>query len=169
MLKPAQVVRYVSAALVALTLAFAAPTPARADANIDACFNSLADVVKTAADVAKNLGLYTAHPECLAWTADIPTDALFLAVTGIVTAADAAGVFNGTDYNACFNATNTVLVSAITAALASSTVRNRFHMSPSPALVSRLEASALHCRLDCNLSFSAATPTAPTTTFSPMT
>jgi hypothetical protein len=117
MLKPVRLVRYASAVIVALMLAFASAAPARADANADACFNTVAGAIVTVVDAAANLAAFAAHPECDALLSP-PVDILFGGVTAVVTAADIAGAFGGKDYNSCANAIDSVLVSAITEALA---------------------------------------------------
>lgn len=111
----ARLVRYAGAVLVALFLSFAPATPARADSSIDACFNAVASAAKAGIDQAKFGPEFVANG-CAQW-ANPATAELFAAVSGIVTALEAAGAFKGGD---CKDFIKSKIAGALIAALAAS-------------------------------------------------
>src|SRR5208283_520691 len=92
-IKGARFAHYVTAALIALFLAFAPATPARADSSVDACFNAVADAAKSEFAQAK-MAAELAGTGCAQWV-EPATVELFAAVVGIVTVLDAGGAFSG--------------------------------------------------------------------------
>lgn len=107
--------RVIATVALTMTVALYCATAARADSDINACFNMIGDAVKTYTDVVGNEAAFLGDPNCTAVVSS--NTIMFGIVAGIVTAVNAAGAFGGHDYEACNNAINSAIASAIVAAL----------------------------------------------------
>lgn len=110
----ARFVHYVLAALAALWLGFAAATPARADPNVDACFNAVADTAEASIDAVKSAPDFVSH-NCEQWAA---APELFAAVVGVVTMLEASGAFKAGDCQDFIQSNKAKIAAALVSALA---------------------------------------------------